>query len=154
VHAAVGLVPLAALSAVALVALPRARWASRWVALVAALGATGAVVLARSTGEALLRDRAFLTASQSPVRDLVRTHQERAGLLLWATIALAAVVVVAFLALPAPSALASRRYDHVGVEQAWLPPVLMVLLVVVAVFALVAVVLTGDSGARAVWSNG
>jgi succinate dehydrogenase hydrophobic anchor subunit len=88
------------------------------------------------------------------VRDLVRTHQERAGLLLWATIALTAVVVVAFLALPAPSALASRRYDHVGVEQAWLPPVLMVLLVAVAVIALVAVVLTGDSGARAVWSNG
>jgi hypothetical protein len=60
------------------------------------------------------------------------------------------VVVVAALLLPGPSGLSSGR-GAVARRVAYADRVLPVLLVLVAVVVLVQVVLTGESGARAVW---
>ncbi len=150
IHLAVGLVPVSAVASVTLVLLPGVRWLVRWVALLAALGAIGAVVLARVTGAALLRDRPFLT-SDPRLRDLLSTHQDRADLLLVATIVLAVLVVVAFVVLPAPSALASGRFHHDGAGPRGLALALTVAVGAAAVFAVVMVALTGHAGATAVW---
>ncbi|CAA9324874.1 MAG: hypothetical protein AVDCRST_MAG34-286 [uncultured Nocardioidaceae bacterium] len=150
IHLAIGLVPLSALAAVALVLLHKPRWLIRWVAMLATFGAIGAVMLARVTGASLLRDRPFLT-SDPRLNDLLGTHQDRADLLLVAVIILTVLVVVAFAALPAPSALASRRFAHAGVPRRWLPPVLTVAVLAAAGFAVVMVMLTGHAGATAVW---
>jgi hypothetical protein len=153
VHLVVFLVPLAALSAWAMALLPRWRWLSRWVALASGSGALLAVVVARQSGESLLEDRPFLTSAASKARYLLETHQERAGQLLWATIALLVLVAAAFLVLPAPTGLANGRLDHPGSGSSTVWRVLTVLLLVVGLGALVLVVLTGDAGARAVWSD-
>ena len=79
VHAAVVLTPLAVLLAWMLVAWPAGRWLIRWLAPAAALLALVAVVLATRSGEALLEARPFLQSSDSPVRDLVRDHEELGG---------------------------------------------------------------------------
>ena len=153
VHAAVVLVPLAALAGWALAFVPSWRWLSRWVALASAVGATVAVVVARLTGEQLLEDRPFLTSAESAVRDTLETHEDRAGVLLVVVVALALVVLVAFWALPAPTGLASGRLDHTGAGAAWLAPTLTVALLALGAAALVMVALTGDAGSRAVWGS-
>lgn len=65
--------------------------------------------------------------------------------------ALLAIVVVAAVALPGPSGLASGR-GAMPRRVAYADKVLPVLLVLVVLVVLVRVVLTGDSGARAVWT--
>jgi hypothetical protein len=151
VHLALALVPLAALSAWALAVLPSWRWLTRWAALPAAVLAVGGVVVARVSGQSLLDDRRFLTSPESPVADLIETHQARSLVLFGAVIALAVLVVLAFWLLPAPTGLASGKLDHRGRAERWVAVVVPVSLVVVGAVALVWLGLTGDAGARAVW---
>ena len=153
VHAAVGIVPLAALFAVVTAVVPGWRWFGRWGTLVASLGAVLVVVVTRASGQALLDDRPFLLSPESQVRDRIVTHQDRADLLLWAVIALAVAAVLAFMLLPARSALVSGKLEHAGNTAEWVRVGVPALLVVTAVAALVLVVLTGDAGARAVWGQ-
>src|SRR5215210_6078675 len=126
VHAAVGLVPLAALSGWALAILSRWRWLSRWVALASSVGAVVVVFVARSSGEELLEDRPFLSAPESAVRGVIETHQERADVLMWLVAGLALVVIVAFWTFPAPTGLTSGRLGHTGAGAAWWVPALSV----------------------------
>lgn len=151
VHAAVVLTPLAVLLAWLVALLPRWRWLSRWLALAVTSVAVLAVVVAEQSGEALLEDRPFLTSPESPVRQLLETHQERAELLTVAMLVLGVVVVLAFWLLPAPSGLADGRLDHAGRPERWVGLALSAALVLLGVAALVLVALTGDAGARAVW---
>ena len=153
VHAAVGLVPLAVLSSWVFAVVPGWRWLSRWFALVSSLMALAAVVLARVSGKALLADRPFLTSPDFGARDLLRTHQERASVLLGAVITLTVLVGLAFWLLPAPTELASGRLDHRGSDRRLVRLGLPVLLVAAGMVALVWVVLTGDAGSRAVWGQ-
>jgi uncharacterized membrane protein len=143
VHAAVVLVTLAALLSIGLAVLPRWRWLLRWPTAVAAVACVGLAFLATTSGEALEKSRPEL-------RQLVREHSQRGDLLANLTIVLAVVVVAAAYLLPGPSALASGKGD-VASRVAIADKVLPVLLVLAAVVVLVQVVLTGDSGARAVW---
>jgi hypothetical protein len=131
VHAAVVFGPLAALAALGYVLVPRWRMRLRWPMVVLALIATGAVVAAYLSGESFLESKPELEGSPA-----VATHEERAGLLLWGTLAFGVVGLVA--------GWLSTRTGAVRV-------VLDVLLAVGAVAVLVLVVRTGDSGARAVW---
>jgi hypothetical protein len=144
VHATVVMVPLAAL-AVTLMVVPRWRWLARWPALVLALGAALAVQAATLSGEDLLESTGLDT-------DLIQSHQEWAGRLRLAMWVLAAVTVLAFWSLPHVTRLAGAR-DRPG-RVAMLEKPLMVLLPVLAVVVLVLVVVTGDAGARSVWSGG
>jgi hypothetical protein len=143
VHAAVVLVPLAAVFAGAYAVWPRRRWQTRTPALVLAVVAAGAVQLATMTGDQLKTSLHENTA-------LIRTHEHWAGLLQTAMWALAGLVVVAWWALPHQSPLPDRG-DRGGVRLLSVP--LVVLLPVAALVVLVLVVLTGDAGARAVWGH-
>jgi hypothetical protein len=144
VHAAVVLTPMAVLLAVVYAVWPRHRWLTRWPAVVLSLGALGAVYVARLSGEALLDARPELET-------LVEVHQERSELLWWLMLVLTGLVLVAAWALGGPSSLVSG----VGAREtpvALLGTLLPVALVAVGVAVLVSVALTGDAGARAVWS--
>jgi hypothetical protein len=152
VHAAVVLTPLAVLLVLAFALLPSWRWASRWPALLVTLAATGAVVVAKYSGQALYDDRiAHLPPSR--VTELVATHASRGDVLFWVTIAFAVMVVLAFYLLPAPSGLRGGRLDHAGRQEGWVGIVVPGALVVLGIVVTIWVVLTGDAGARAVWSS-
>jgi len=143
VHAAVVLTPLAALAVIWFALRPSQRWLSRWPALALALASAGAVYVSQLSGKALVDSRPELEG-------LVETHQERAEVLVPLALALVALTLLGAWSLGGPSALASgrgAREPRVAALQTLLPAVL----VLVSAAALVAVVLVGDSGARAVW---
>jgi uncharacterized membrane protein len=144
VHAAVVLIPLTALLAIAFAVLPRWRWLTRWPTVVGSLVCIGVAFLATTSGESLEQQRSL--------GRLVHEHQDHGEVLANLTILLAVVVVVAALLLPGPSGLASGR-GAMARRVAYADKVLPVLLVGVALVVLVEVVLTGDSGARAVWAQ-
>jgi hypothetical protein len=141
VHAAVVFVPLAAVAVFAFV-VPRWRWALRWPALVLVACAAVSVQLAAMTGEDL-EHRVGHSA-------LLETHQMWAGRLQAATWVLAGAMVVAFWVLPHTTRLLDGQ-DKAS-RLAIVDKPLMALLPVLAVLVLVLIVLTGDAGARAVWS--
>jgi uncharacterized membrane protein len=140
VHVVVVLGPLAALTGLAYVAVPRWRWLLRWplvvLAAVTALSALGAV----AAGEDLL-------ASRPELAPIVEEHREAGEML--RTVALVYVVLcgAAAWALGGTSALASGR----GARETRFAIPVAVLLAAGAVALLVTVYLAGDSGARAVW---
>ena len=153
VHAVVMLVPVAVVSGWAHAFLTGWRWLLRWVALGSTVAALAAVLVARRSGEDLLEARPFLVADPTTeVAKLIETHQDRADLLLYAVLGLLLVTAVAFWALPAASGLLTGRLDHTGREGVALLRGVQMMSVVVGAAALVLVVLTGDAGARAVWS--
>jgi uncharacterized membrane protein len=142
IHAAVVLVPLAALSAL-LFAVPKWRWLTRWPAVVLAVIGALTVQLAVMSGRDLEKDRNL----DSP---LIHTHEEWGERLQIAMWIFAVIMVVAFWALPyvtRVSGAANRESRAAALETP-----LAVLVAVAAIAVLVLVVLTGDAGARAVWS--
>jgi uncharacterized membrane protein len=143
VHAAVVLIPLTALLSIGFAVLPRWRWLLRWPTAVASVVSIGLAFLATTSGESL-------EEAKPQLRQLVHQHSQRGELLANLTIVLAVVVVAAAWLLPGPSGLASGKGD-VASRVVVADKVLPVLLVLAAVIVLVQVVLTGDSGARAVW---
>jgi hypothetical protein len=142
VHAAVVGIPLAAALAVALAVLPGWRWLVRWPTVLTSVAVVGLAFLATRSGESLEEDRGL--------SKLVVQHAERGERLANLTIVLAVVVIVAAFVLPGPSGLASGK-GAMASRVAVADKVLPVLLVLAAVAVLVQVVLTGESGARAVW---
>jgi hypothetical protein len=144
--AAVALVPLAAVTGLVLALLPGWRWLTRWVALLSTLGGLGALLLTWWTGRDLAEER-FASATGT-LAERLRTHQDRADLLVWVFLAYTVVVLLAFFALPAPSRLVDGRMGFVGNTAAWAVRVVPAALVVVGLLALVVVVLTGHAGAQ------
>lgn len=142
IHAAVVLVPLAALAVLAFV-VPRWRAAARWPALVLTLVATAAVQLATLTGEDLEETR-------GPDSPLIHEHAEWGERLQVLMYVLAVLVVVAFVVLPVVHRATGR--DRPG-RVAVLGKPLVVLLPLLAVGAIVVVVVTGDLGAQSVWGG-
>lgn len=143
VHATVVLVPLSAVLAVLLAVVPRWRWLLRWPAAVGAVGVLALAWAARLSGEALVESRPELAS-------LVEVHQERGDQLAWTTLPFGVLVLAAAWLLPGGSALASGR----GARESRAPGperLLAAAVVVAAVAVGVLTVLTGDSGARAVW---
>jgi formate hydrogenlyase subunit 3/multisubunit Na+/H+ antiporter MnhD subunit len=142
IHAAVVLVPLAALAVIAFV-VPRWRAAARWPALVLTVVATVAVQLATLTGENLEETR-------GPDNALIRDHSEWGERLQILMYVLAVLVVVAFVVMPVVHRATGRdRPARVAV----LEKPLMVLLPLLGVAAIVLVVITGDLGAQSVWGG-
>jgi hypothetical protein len=143
VHAAVVLIPLTALLTVAFAVLPGWRWLLRWPTAGASVLCIVLAYVATTSGHSLENSRPELAR-------LVREHSGRGDLLAKLTIVLAVVVVAAAFLLPGPSPLVSGRGERVS-RGSVVDKVLPALLVLAAVVVLVQVVLTGDSGARAVW---
>ena len=143
VHAAVTIIPLAALLAIAFAVLPRWRWLSRWPTAALAVAAVAVAWVARLSGASLLEARPELER-------LVAEHQSRGQLLSLVVIPFAVIVVLAAWSLAGTSALASGR----GAQESRIPSletVLAGLVVLASLVMLVLVVLAGDSGSRAVW---
>lgn len=142
VHASVVLVPLSTLTAICLAVVPRWRWLLRWPVLVSALLSLATVFVTVRSGQELLRARPELAP-------LVEVHQQRGERLLWLMVGYALVAALAFFALGGPTRLAGGRARTGAARPVQI--VVSILLVGLAGWSLVQVVLTGDSGARAVW---
>ena len=143
VHAAVVFVPTAALLAIVFVA-PRWRWLVRWPAVVLAVAGAVVVQVAVMTGKTFEHIRHVQTLP------LVRTHimwGHRLQLAMWV---FAAIMVAAFWAVPYVTRLSGGN-DGAG-RVAVLEKPLLVIVPIAAIVVLTLVVLTGDAGARAVWS--
>jgi uncharacterized membrane protein len=143
VHAAVVLIPLTALSAIGLAVRPSWRWLLRWPTAAASLVCIALAFLATKSGESLEKAKPELS-------QLVREHSQRGHLLADLTVVLAVVAVAAAFLLPGPSPLVSGKGERLS-RGSVADKVLPALLVLAAIVVLVQVVLTGDSGARAVW---
>lgn len=150
VHAAVVLTPTAALLVAVFAVRERWRWLTRWPASLATVAALACLLVAKVSGSALLRSRSYLL--RSPVlAERIHTHQTRANQLVIVMVVFTVLVLASAFALGGPSPLVSgwgaRESRPSGLR--WALPAL---LVAGAVAVLVWVVLTGDAGARAVWS--
>ncbi|MFC6341449.1 DUF2231 domain-containing protein, partial [Nocardioides hankookensis] len=88
VHAAVIFGPIAALAALAFL-VPRWRLRLRWPMVALALVATASIVAAYLTGDNFLEHKPELRTSPQ-----VQTHEDRAGQLLWVTIAFGVIALV------------------------------------------------------------
>lgn len=130
VHAAVVLIPLASLGALLVVVSGRVRDRYGWLAVAFAVAAAGSAIIAKISGQAL--------AASLGVGQLVATHQSFGELVPYP----AAVLAVAL-----PAVLLLKRRSATGW---WIAAVVTAL---AAFAALVLVVLTGHSGATAVWGR-
>ncbi len=137
VHAAVVFGPLAALSAIGYVALPSQRDRLRWVTLVLVVIAFGAIWTAALSGEDFYESDRFKGIEGSVVEKNIEDHEELGEML--------RNVVTLFLVV---TGLAVWQHKREGVMRY----ALGALLVAAALATLVYTVLTGDAGARAVWS--
>jgi cytochrome c biogenesis protein CcdA len=136
VHAAVVFAPLAAATAIAYVVLPKYRDLLRWPTLVVVLIAFGSIWAAYLTGNNFFSDPRF-THFSGEILDRIHKHQSYARTLRWIMTGFAIVTVAA-----------TYLHDEPGTRRT----VLGALVVLGAVLTLVWTVLTGDAGARAVWS--
>ena len=135
IHAVVVLGPLAGLVGVAYAAVPRWRGVLRWPLVVTAAIALVLVWVAVLSGQDFLGSERFATA-EGAFRDKLHLHEERGEQLRWIASTFA---LVAF-----ASAWWHGRRGVVGI-------VLAAVLAVLGVLTVVWTVLTGDSGAQAVW---
>lgn len=137
VHATVVFTPLAALSALAYVFVGRYREQLRWPTLVLAIVAFGAIWAAYLTGNNFFDSPKFDNFS-GELLDRIEKHQSYARTLRWIATAFGIVTVAA-----------TYLHSRPGTQR----NVLSGLVVVTAVLTLIWVALTGDAGARAVWSD-
>jgi hypothetical protein len=138
VHAAVVLLPLAAIAIIVLAALPRHRHHYALVVLGAALVATVAVGLAQQSGEAL--------EERVDESEAVEEHTEKGETVLpWA---IAVTVVAAGIAAAGP---VRSRYPNVSAKQ--VTAVLVVASVIAGAGAIYTVAEVGHSGAKATWND-
>ena len=145
IHAAVVLLPAAALAAIVFAVVPKWRWLLRWPVLLLGLGSLAVAFAARQSG------KAFVSAKPE-LGQLVREHENRGDLLFYYSIAFAVICILAFLLLTGPSPLASGR----GAKTGTMRPLELVVsgaLVVMSVLIVWQTVRTGDAGARAVWGG-
>jgi hypothetical protein len=145
IHAAVVLLPVAALLAIAFAVVPRWRWLLRWPALLLGLAALVVAYVAKESGEAFL-------AAIPELEPAVKLHEERGDLLFWYVLVFAVLVVAAFLLLAGPSALASGKGAK-ATKSRPLELVVSAAIVVVGVLVIYQTIRTGDAGAKAVWDG-
>jgi uncharacterized membrane protein len=140
VHAAVVLLPLAALATIVVAVVPKTRRRYAPVALVLAIAALGAVGLAQGSGEEF--------EEEVTETELVEEHTEQGeSVLPWAI-----ALVVAAAAVTAVEPL-SKRYPDTKLTGKAASVVLVVVTLVAAVGATWAVIDVGHSGAKATWEE-
>ncbi|MDG4803058.1 DUF2231 domain-containing protein [Micromonospora sp. WMMD980] len=144
IHAVVVLVPLLALLTVAYGVLPRWRPRLDWAVLALAVITPILAWVATESGEEL---EEVLESRGYPAEGLrkIHEHSEYGETLLWFTIGLAVVALLLVLS--------TKGYARLRDLPRWVPIALTAVAVVLAVFALVYVYLTGDSGAQTVWDG-
>ncbi len=145
IHAAVVVLPVAALTAIAFAVLPRWRWLLRWPALLLGLGSLVLAYVAKESGEAFV-------AAVPTLEKAVEVHQQRGDLLFWYCLVFAVIAVVAFLLLGGPSALASGKGAK-ATKSRPLELLTSTAVVVIGVLVIWQTIRTGDAGAKAVWDG-
>ena len=145
IHAVVMSIPLTLLLSV-LFAVPRTRPWARWPLGLVAVGALGATLLAKESGEALQQALKL----GPPVAGLVAEHSRLANQLVILVAAVAVVAVLAVLTVDGPFGRGNDRSTSGG-GRIWrlAVPLVLVLLAATASFWAYRV---GDLGARAVWN--
>jgi uncharacterized membrane protein len=144
VHVVVVFAPLAAVGGILYALVPKWRWWLRWPFVASAVIAAVAGLIAAQSGFSLEHARHL---DQLPA---VRTHQHRGQIMRWVLLAFLVPTGLAAWMLGGPSPVVSGWGAREG-RPGGLAVAIQVLLVASAIFVLVWVVLTGDSGARAVW---
>ncbi|MEV0427983.1 DUF2231 domain-containing protein [Micromonospora sp. NPDC050495] len=144
IHAVVVLVPLLALLASGYGLVPRWRPRLGWAVLALSVVTPIVAWVATESGEELeevLRGRGYPPEGLQKIHE----HSEYGDTLLWFTVGLAVAALVLL-------ALTSRNPRMTRLPS-WLTWLVTAVVLVLSVFALVYVYLTGDSGAQMVWSN-
>lgn len=145
VHAAVVFIPLAALAAIGFALRPDWRWVLRWPTAMLNALAIPTLFITRMTGDQL----AHATTDN---HDLIEKHDQMAGLLTIVGLPMMALALYATWAFastsPLPSGRGSRTARHPS-----LAALVRWVLVLLGLATLVATVLTGHSGATAVWKG-
>ena len=136
IHAAVVFGPIAALSALAYVGVPRYRDLLRWPTAALAVFAVGLIWAAYLTGQNFFDSDRFAGFSGEALEN-IQTHEDYAGTLRWIASGFGIVTLAA-------------TYYHGRTGSTRM--LLAALVAVSAVATLVWVALTGDAGSRAVWS--
>ena len=138
VHALVVLAPLTALLEILCALWPAARRRLVWLVLAfAVVTAVLTPITANAGGWLFDRERHH--------RDILNTHADRGGVMIYFSIALLVVAVVL--------ALVHRREVRAATPGLVVKVVVAVVAIVVGVAAVVQVVRIGDSGAQSVWAN-
>lgn len=144
IHAVVVLVPLLALLTVAYGALPRWRPRLDWAVLALAVVTPILAWVATESGEELeevLKSRGYPAEGLQKIHE----HSEYGETLLWLTLGMAVVALLLVLT--------TKGFARTRDLPRWVPLALTAVAVVLAVFALIYVYLTGDSGAKMVWDG-
>ncbi|GAB2670276.1 DUF2231 domain-containing protein [Kribbella swartbergensis] len=145
IHAAVVVLPVAALTAIVFAVWPRSRWLLRWPALLLGLGSLVLAYVAKESGDAFV-------AAVPTLEQAVREHERRGDLLFWYCVVFAVVAVVAFFLLGGPSALASG-WGAKATKSKPLELITSVAVVIIGVLVIWQTIRTGDAGAKAVWDG-
>ncbi|KQY54464.1 MULTISPECIES: hypothetical protein [unclassified Nocardioides] len=148
IHAAVVLVPVAAVLAATYAVVPRWRWSTRWPMVGAQTAALIAVLAAWFSGRNLKASMVDAGANA----DRFRFHQEQANILFWVTIVFFFVVLLGAWALGGPSALVSGRGAR-GKHAPIIEWTMVSMLVIFAIAAIATTFQTGEQGARLVWGG-
>jgi hypothetical protein len=143
VHAAVVFLPLTVLVALAFALVPAWRWVLRWPLLVGAVISLGTAFVSRQSG------RELYDSLGSP--EFVNTHSDRGHLLFWFVLVFFVIAVAAVFLLGGKTRISGGK-DREGVAKP-LQLAIVVLLVIASLGTGYQTVMTGDSGARAVWGQ-
>ncbi len=138
VHAVVVLAPLTALLEILCALWPAARRRLVWLVLAFAVITAALTPITANAGE-------WLYDQEHRHRDILNTHAERGGLMIYFSIALLVVAVVV--------ALVHWREVRAAAPGLAVTVLLAVVAIVVGAAAIVQVVRIGDSGAQSVWGN-
>jgi uncharacterized membrane protein len=138
VHALVVLAPLTALLEVLCALWPAARRRLVWLVLAFAAVTTALTPITTEAGE-------WLYDRERHHRDILNTHADRGGWMIYFSVAMLIVAVVL--------ALVQWREGRSGIPGTGTNLAVAVLAIVVGAASIVQVVRIGDSGARAVWAN-
>ena len=138
VHAIVVLAPLTALLEILCAVLPAARRRLVWLVLVLALVTAGLTPLTTEAGEW------FFDRQHNP-SDILRTHAERGGWMIYFSVALVVVAVLLAVLHVTESRSDKRRV-------AW-PVIVAILALAVGISTIIQVYRIGDAGSRSVWGG-
>jgi hypothetical protein len=146
VHAVVVLTPTAGLLAILYGLVPRWRWLTRWPFLFAGVVGAGVTYFAKITGQDLKDSRNL----GGRIGDLIETHEMWANRLMLSMWLMAAVAIIGWWVMPFRSPLENRP-DREARAAVLVKP-LVVVLPLVGILVIVLAFLTGDAGAKAVWT--
>ena len=144
VHAAVVFVPLLVLAAYGYAFVPVLRARIGWAAALLAIVAPVTALFAKESGEAF-REVMVRKNYPSEILDRVARHQEYGERAFWFSLGLGFVTLLLLVA--------TSGHPRVRGLPSWVRFVLTAAVAVLGIFSAVFLFLTGDSGARAVWTG-